>query len=182
MRGPRWRRAGADARAALAPLFEAAALRLWTRALDSAVASFEAGLDAHSWVALPAPPRPPPAAGAGAGAPPPPPYSALAHAPVARLVNAFAAALNDLRACAPSAAGPLAADALTGALARLAAAAAGARAARAATPAAAAAADAAAVVADAVLPHARECFGCVYPDDVGRVDVAGAAALIRESD
>jgi hypothetical protein len=175
-------RAGADARPALAPLFEGAAARLFAGGLDAALAAFESGLESHSWVAVPAGGGGGGAAPTAAGGPPPPPPAALAHAPVARLVNGLAAALNDLRACAPPAAGPAAAAALEAALRRAAVAVAAARDARAGTPAAAAAADAANTVRTAVLPHAAACFACVYPDDAAAVDARGAAALAEAGD
>jgi len=184
--------AGADLRSALPPPFERAALELLARNLGQAVAGFEAGLAAHSWVVLPVPAT----AGATGAAttagganqpppPPPPPYSLLAHAPVARLSNALSASLNDLRACAPPGAGSRAAALFGDALAAAAGAARSAAAARSGgggrslsltsttTATTAAAAEALSEATTRVaLPHAAACFACVYPEHSQRVERA----------
>ncbi|CAH9083202.1 unnamed protein product [Cuscuta epithymum] len=92
---------GLDFRGLLPPLFEEAALNLFTKNMKTAVENFQVVLDSHRWVPLPSVGFPASSLGDESQEDVTPPSSLMEHPPLAVFVNGVSAAMNDLRPCAP---------------------------------------------------------------------------------
>ncbi|CAH9099906.1 unnamed protein product [Cuscuta europaea] len=92
---------GLDFRGLLPPLFEEAALNLFTKNMKTAVENFQVVLDSHRWVPLPSVGFPASSLGDESQEDVTPPASLMEHPPLAVFVNGVSAAMNDLRPCAP---------------------------------------------------------------------------------
>lgn len=96
-------RVGLDFRAALPPLFESRVLLMFTRTVANAVETFAASLETQRWLPSPSSAsrtrRLSPQEGAESGSAPP--YALMESAALALFANGVAAALNELRHCAP---------------------------------------------------------------------------------
>ncbi|CAH9144667.1 unnamed protein product [Cuscuta epithymum] len=92
---------GLDFRGLLPPLFEEAALNLFTKNMKTAVENFQVVLDSHRWVPLPSVGFPASSLGDENQEDVTPPSSLMEHPPLAVFVNGVSAAMNDLRPCAP---------------------------------------------------------------------------------
>ncbi|VFQ76941.1 unnamed protein product [Cuscuta campestris] len=91
---------GLDFRGLLPPLFEEAALNLFSKNMKTAVENFQLVLDSHRWVPLPAVGFPASSLGDEKHDDVAPP-SLMEHLPLAVFINGVSAAMNDLRPCAP---------------------------------------------------------------------------------
>ncbi|KAF8070905.1 COG8 [Scenedesmus sp. PABB004] len=196
-------RVGLDFSGLLAPLFQLAALRLFSAKLGVAVDAFHARLDAHKWVAMPSPmfskareaQQAQPdgggdgaggAGGGAAGAELAPPYALMEHVPLAVFTNGALSALNELRHCALLPLQRPAAALLQGALEQVAGALVHYRHTRALAegevPLFAAACRA---HADVVATHLAACFAAVFPGAAlaagGPLSPAAVAAILRDA-
>lgn len=93
---------GLDFQGMLPPIFEGAVVNLFSKNMSRAVESFQLVLDSHCWVPLPALTN---TSGVGGNDDDDdvidPPYCLMEHPPLAIFVNGVAAAMNELRPCAP---------------------------------------------------------------------------------
>ncbi|KAJ0093677.1 hypothetical protein Patl1_26360 [Pistacia atlantica] len=92
---------GLDFRGLLPPLFEEAVLNLFSKNMSTAVENFQLVLDSHRWVPLPAVGFPASSVGEETQEDMTPPSYLMEHPPLAVFVNGVAAAMNELRPCAP---------------------------------------------------------------------------------
>ncbi|KAL8522255.1 hypothetical protein ACS0TY_012406 [Phlomoides rotata] len=92
---------GLDFRGLLPPLFEEAVLNLFSKNMSTAVENFQLVLDSHRWVPLPAVGFPAHSFGDESHDDITPPSSLMEHPPLAVFINGVAAAMNELRPCAP---------------------------------------------------------------------------------
>jgi hypothetical protein len=186
-------RVGLDFRPAVAPAFEAAALRLFATGLASSNDALEALLPAHRWISLPSAAARRAASrgeaeeekdeGKTAAATLAPPPSLVEHPPLAVYANGILAALNELRHCAPLSVRDPAAAALQASLTGAGAALARVRASRTLSEAEAPVFRAACAALTATLcPYVSACFDRVYPGGAALLDVAAVAAEVRAGD
>ncbi|KAK3020189.1 hypothetical protein RJ639_047133 [Escallonia herrerae] len=92
---------GLDFRGLLPPLFEEAVLNLFSKNMSTAVENFQLVLESHRWVPLPAVGFSANGLGEESQEDIAPPSSLMEHPPLAVFVNGVAAAMNELRPCAP---------------------------------------------------------------------------------
>ncbi|KAK2980126.1 hypothetical protein RJ640_019549 [Escallonia rubra] len=92
---------GLDFRGLLPPLFEEAVLNLFSKNMSTAVENFQLVLESHRWVPLPAVGFSANGLGEESQEDIAPPPSLMEHPPLAVFVNGVAAAMNELRPCAP---------------------------------------------------------------------------------
>ncbi|KAL6192631.1 hypothetical protein ACLB2K_033717 [Fragaria x ananassa] len=94
---------GLDFRAMLIPIFEEAVFNMFSNNVSRAVEGFQLVLDSHRWVPAPAIANSSVHGGGGGDDDDviEPPYCLMEHPPLAVFVNGVAAAMNELRPCAP---------------------------------------------------------------------------------
>ncbi|XP_004298490.1 PREDICTED: conserved oligomeric Golgi complex subunit 8-like [Fragaria vesca subsp. vesca] len=94
---------GLDFRAMLIPIFEEAVVNMFSNNVSRAVEGFQLVLDSHRWVPAPAIANSSVHGGGGDDDDDviEPPYCLMEHPPLAVFVNGVAAAMNELRPCAP---------------------------------------------------------------------------------
>ncbi|XP_059644338.1 conserved oligomeric Golgi complex subunit 8 [Cornus florida] len=92
---------GLDFRGLLPSLFEEAVLNLFSKNISTAVENFQLVLDSHRWVPLPAVGFTANSVGEENQDDVTPPSILMEHPPLAVFVNGVAAAMNELRPCAP---------------------------------------------------------------------------------
>ncbi|CAA0821288.1 conserved oligomeric Golgi complex component-related / COG complex component-related [Striga hermonthica] len=92
---------GLDFRGLLPPLFEEAALNLFSKNMRTAVDNFQLVLNSHRWVPLPAVGFPTSSLNEQSHDDITPPSNLMEHPPLAVFINGVSAAMNELRPCAP---------------------------------------------------------------------------------